>query len=195
MSMFKDIFPGSRNNGKKCESNARLVSYTKRFGKGQRSFIGPGSEKKYSLSVKMSHEENGTTWLKRCCWHSSKIDIQLFESRLHCPKECFFFQKRWWWKIADPLLCRPGDWHCFSHNCFCKSAQFKHQKLSQELQRNLVLDGGYLLVQVLKRSGILEKRNAHKEFGIISWMRCCWNSLKVDVLFSRPKLHCPVVIS
>ena len=28
------------------------------------------------------------------------------------------------WKIVDPLLCRPGhDYHCFSHNYFCKSAQ------------------------------------------------------------------------
>ena len=37
---------------KECESNATLVSlYAKRFGAGQWSFIGPGSEKKwYSIS-------------------------------------------------------------------------------------------------------------------------------------------------
>ena len=52
MSMFNDISCGSRDNEKECMSNANLVSqYLKRFGKGQRSFIGPGSEKKwYSIS-------------------------------------------------------------------------------------------------------------------------------------------------
>ena len=52
MSIFHDIFCGSRDNEKECMSNANLVSlYAKRFGKGQWSFIGPGSEKKwYSIS-------------------------------------------------------------------------------------------------------------------------------------------------
>ena len=68
-------------------------------------------------------------------------------------------------------------------------------KSSPYLQRSLVLDSGHLLVQVLKRSGILWKRIAHKEFGIISRTRCCWNSQKADVLFSVQQLHCPGVIS
>ena len=34
---------------------------------------------------------------------------------------------------------------------------------SKYLQRDLVLDNGHLLVQVLKRSGILRKRIVHKE--------------------------------
>ena len=52
MSMFNDISWGSRDNEKECESNARLVSlYARRFGTGQWSFLGPGSEKKwYSIS-------------------------------------------------------------------------------------------------------------------------------------------------
>ena len=52
MSMFNDISWGSRDNEKECEANARLVSlYAKRFGTGQWSFLGPGSEKKcYSVS-------------------------------------------------------------------------------------------------------------------------------------------------
>ena len=50
--MFNDISCGSRDNEKECESNANLVSlYVKRFGAGQWSFLGPGSEKKwYSIS-------------------------------------------------------------------------------------------------------------------------------------------------
>ena len=52
MSIFNDISCGSKDNEKECESNARLVSlYARRFGTGQWSFIGPGSEKKwYSIS-------------------------------------------------------------------------------------------------------------------------------------------------
>ena len=37
----------------------------------------------------------------------------------------------------------------------------------------------------------LEMRIAHKEFGITSRKRCCWNSLRVDGQFSVLRLHCP----
>ena len=52
MSMFDDISCGSKDNEKEWESNARLVSLNaRRFGTGQWSFIGPGSEKRwYSIS-------------------------------------------------------------------------------------------------------------------------------------------------
>ena len=46
-----------------------------------------------------------------------------------------------------------------------------------------------------KSSGIPWKRLVHKEFGIISRTRCCWNSQKADVLFSVQRLHCPGVSS
>ena len=53
MSMFNDISWGSKDNKIDCESNAQLVSlYTRRFGAGQWSLLGPGSEKKwYSISA------------------------------------------------------------------------------------------------------------------------------------------------
>ena len=48
MSMFNDTSCGSKENEKGCLANAKLISlYAKRFGKGQWSFIGPGSEKKW----------------------------------------------------------------------------------------------------------------------------------------------------
>ena len=48
MSMFNDISWDPEDNVKECESSAQLVSlYAKRFGAGQWSFIGPGSEKKW----------------------------------------------------------------------------------------------------------------------------------------------------
>ena len=52
MTMFNGISCGSRDNEKECLSNANLVTlHAKRFGKGQWTFIGPGSDKKwYSIS-------------------------------------------------------------------------------------------------------------------------------------------------
>ena len=52
MSMFNDISCGSRDNEKECESNAQLISQiAKRFGIGQWSFLGPGSENRwYTIS-------------------------------------------------------------------------------------------------------------------------------------------------
>ena len=55
---------------KECLTNAGLVSlYARRFGKGQWSFIGPGSEK--------VHQENGTILRKRCWLNSLRADVQL----------------------------------------------------------------------------------------------------------------------
>ena len=47
MPMFNDISCGSKDNEQECLANAKLVSlYARRFGNGQWSFLGPGSEKK-----------------------------------------------------------------------------------------------------------------------------------------------------
>ena len=54
MSMFKDISCGTKDNEEECLAHAKVVSlYARRFGKGQWSSIGPGSEKKW-----FSMEEN-----------------------------------------------------------------------------------------------------------------------------------------
>ena len=48
MSMFNDISWGSKDNEHECELSANLVSiYARRFSPGRRSFLGPGSEKKW----------------------------------------------------------------------------------------------------------------------------------------------------
>ena len=47
MSMFNDIFCEKKDNERECLANAKVVSENaKKFGIGQWSFIGPGSEKK-----------------------------------------------------------------------------------------------------------------------------------------------------
>ena len=66
-------------------------------------------------------------------------------------------------------------------------------KSSLYLQRSLVKYNGHLLVQVPRRSGILWKRTAPKEFGTTSRKRCCWNSQKADVQFSVQQHHFPGV--
>ena len=63
------------------------------------------------------------------------------------------------------------------------------------LREDLVLGNGHLLDQVLRRSGILEKRIVHKEPGTTSRRKCCWNLQRVDILFSVQRLHCPGVFS
>ena len=74
MSMFNDISCGSKDNEKECESNAQLVSlYAKRFGAGQWSFLGPGSEKKwYSINEDTPQDE----WDKM----AEKMMLELAES-------------------------------------------------------------------------------------------------------------------
>ena len=54
MSMFHDISSDKKDNEEECVANAKVVSiFAKKFGIGQWSFIGPGSEKKW-----YSMEEN-----------------------------------------------------------------------------------------------------------------------------------------
>ena len=48
MSMFNDISCDGKGNEEECVANSKVVSIlAKRFGIGQWSFIGPGSEKKW----------------------------------------------------------------------------------------------------------------------------------------------------
>ena len=76
MSMFNDISWGSKDNEKECKSNAQLVSlFAKRFGAGQWSFLGPGSEKKLcSISEDSPQDE----WDKM----AEKMMVTLAESGL-----------------------------------------------------------------------------------------------------------------
>ena len=68
MSMFNDTSCGTKDNETECLANAKLVSlYARRFGKGQWSFMGPGSEKRSgTVSVKTVHKKYRTILLKGC---------------------------------------------------------------------------------------------------------------------------------
>ena len=57
MSMFNDISCEKKDNEEECLANAKVVSiYAKKFGIGQWSFIGPGSEKKWNSMKENSPE-------------------------------------------------------------------------------------------------------------------------------------------
>ena len=80
MSMFNDISCGTKDNEKECLANAKVVSLcAKRFGEGQWSFIGPGSEKKW-----YSMEENSPQGI----WDhiAEKMLVEFAESG--CPIFC-----------------------------------------------------------------------------------------------------------
>ena len=123
MSMFNDISCGSRHNEKECESNARLVSlFAKRFGIGQWSSLGPGSEKKwYSISEDSPQGE----WDKM----AEKMMVTLAESghpvfRATSPLSRGQLKSKGGGKLSIHYCAHLETIkNCFSHNYFCKSAQ------------------------------------------------------------------------
>ena len=86
MSMFNDISCDRKGNKDECLANAGVVKVlAKRFGIGQWSFLGPGSEKKWYSGEEKVHKELGIISRTKCCWNSQKADILLSVQRLHCP--------------------------------------------------------------------------------------------------------------
>ena len=88
MSMFNDISWGSKDDKIECESNAQLVSlFARRFGAGQWSFLGPGSEKKrYSISEGSPQGEWDKMAEKMMVTLAESGHHQSFEPRVHCPE-------------------------------------------------------------------------------------------------------------
>ena len=124
MSMFNDISWGSKISKKECESNAQLVSlYAKRFGAGQWSFLGPGSEKKwYSISEDSPHGE----WDRI----AEQMMLTFAESkhpvfRSMSPLSRGVLESKGGGKLSI-RFCADGryDWNFFSHHYFSKSAPY-----------------------------------------------------------------------
>ena len=58
LSMFNDISCDRKGNKEECLANAKVVSmFAKKFGIGQWSFIGPGSEKKWYSMEGVAHKK------------------------------------------------------------------------------------------------------------------------------------------
>ena len=81
MSMFNDNSCGSRVNEKECGSNAKLASlYAKRFGKGQWTFIGPRSEKKWYCISEDSPQGAWDTMAERMLLEFEESDCPIFRA-------------------------------------------------------------------------------------------------------------------
>ena len=75
VSRFNDISCDRCDNKDECLKNAEFVkTFAKRFGIGQWSFIGPGSEKS-GILPRIVHKELGTMLRKRCYYYLQKVDI------------------------------------------------------------------------------------------------------------------------
>ena len=78
MSMFNDISCDNKGNEEECLANAQLVSlYARKFGKGQWSFIGPGSEKKWYCISEDSPQGIWDNMAERMLFEfAEKVDVQ-----------------------------------------------------------------------------------------------------------------------
>ena len=117
MSMFNDISCGSRENEKECESNAQLVSlYARRFGIGQWSFLGPGSEKKwYSISEDSPQGE----WDKM----AEKMMLTFAESGHPVFRATSPLRAKAVENCRSTIVPTRTRLQLFSHSYLCKSAQ------------------------------------------------------------------------
>ena len=88
MSMFNDISCDRKGNEEECLANARVVSVlAKRFGIGQRSFIGPGSEKKWSSMEEILYKDLGSYRGRNAVGILRKRTSFFPGNNLHCPGE------------------------------------------------------------------------------------------------------------
>ena len=86
MSMFNDISCDRKDNKDECLANVGVVKvFVRKFGIGQWSFIGPGSEKKW-YSSENSPQGAWDHVAEEMLLNSQKADILLSVQRLHCPE-------------------------------------------------------------------------------------------------------------
>ena len=123
MSMFNDISCGSGDNEKECMSNANLVSlYAKRFGKGQWSFIGPGSENKWYCISEDSPQGEWDKMAERMWLEVAESGCPIF--RATTPLSRGRLKSRDHGKLSIHYAADQETIETvFSHDCLCKSAQ------------------------------------------------------------------------
>ena len=164
------------------------------------------SDSVFCLGRVHQHPESNEAWKKRIGWIVTDKSYRDYDGINGEPTELEwnifpgFTTLQLCGKVTD-LLSRLGETpETFTGRfslCRCsttlpvtrktmKKNVWQMSKSSPYLQRSLVLVNGHLLVQVPRRSGILWKRIAHQELGIISRTRCCWNSQKatIETIFS-----------
>ena len=100
-----DITCGTLDNEKECLANARLVPlYARRFGKGQWSFLGPGSEKKFYSITEDSPQGEWDKMAELMMLKFAESGHPFFRATSQ-----FSRGKQRRWKIVYTLLCRLGN--------------------------------------------------------------------------------------
>ena len=134
MSMFNGISCGTKDNERECLVNAKVVSlYAKRFGVGQWSFIGPGSEKKW---YSISEDSPQGIWDKI----AERMLLEFAESGCPIFRATSPFivqrstQKQRSWKNVDTLFSRFG---VFSDSVLCLG------KMNENPQSNIAWEDGF----------------------------------------------------
>ena len=114
MSMFNDISCGTKDNEEECLAHARVVSlYARRFGTGQWSLIGPGSEKKW---YSMKEDSPQGIWDNI----AEKMLVEFAESgcpifRATTPLSRGKLKKQRTWKTVDSCWCHSRKMRlCFA---------------------------------------------------------------------------------
>ena len=96
--------------------------YAKKFGIGQWSFIGPGSEKKWYCISEDSPQGVWDNIAERMLVEFAESGCPIF--RAASPLSRGQLKKQRTWKTVDTLCSRFGNgWDYYSHNCLCKPAQ------------------------------------------------------------------------
>ena len=122
MTMFNDVACGTKDNETECLANAKLVSlYARRFGKGQWSFIGPSSEKKWYC---ISEDSPQGVWDNI----AEKMLVEFAESgclnfRATSPLSRGQLKSKGHGKLSIHYAADLETVETFSHNCLCKPAQ------------------------------------------------------------------------
>ena len=107
MSMFNDISCETKDNEEECLANAKFVSsYARRSGKGQWSFIDPGSEKMVLYERGQSTRNLGQ--------YRGKDVVGIRRKRMsdfpcHDPIVQWLNQKQRTWKAVNSLCCQSGN--------------------------------------------------------------------------------------
>ena len=206
MSMFNDISWESEDNTKECELSAQLVSQNaRRFGAGQWSFLGLGSEKNGTLPVKTVHKEKGTELQSKCCWHLENAHTQSSDPRVHCPEECLNakvvencqYIVAPIWKRLKLFFAQLFDHLHVDVQRHLRGIlrQWTGMRIKRQTHFDLC-EKIFTKKMVIPRTWIRKElvflviKANHEENGTESQSWWWWNSVKADTQSSDPRVHC-----
>ena len=137
-SMFIDISCGSKDNVKECLARARVVSlYAKRFGKGQWSFLGLGSEKKWYCICEDSPQGEWDKMAEKMMLEFAESGCPIF--RAMSPLSRGRLKSKGHGKLSKhhaAVLVTIES--IFSHNRLCKSEEYEN--FHERTERPVVME-------------------------------------------------------